>query len=72
MDLLHNLFCGWLLLLFTLIPCKGVLNKFAENVILALSLQRRIRVSHKNWIALKITGAIEMRWNLIVQSALSD
>lgn len=59
--LLRNLFWGWLLLLFTLMPCKGELNKFAENVTLALSLQRRIRVLHKNWIVLKMTGAIEMR-----------
>lgn len=61
MDFLQNLFWVWLLILFTLMPCKGRLNKFAEDVTLALSLQRKIRVLHKYWIALKVTGAIEMR-----------
>lgn len=41
--------------------CKGALNKFAKDVTLALSLQRKIKVLHRNWIAVKVTGAIEMR-----------
>lgn len=61
MDFFKNLFWGWLLILFTLMPCKGALNNFAEDVTLALSLKRKIRVLHKNWIALKVPGAIEMR-----------
>lgn len=61
MDFFKNLFWGWLLILFTLTSCKGALNKFAEDVTLALSLKRKIRVLHKNWIALKVTEAIEMR-----------
>lgn len=60
MDFFKNLFCGWLLILFTLMPCKGTLNKFAEDVTLALSLQRKIRELHKSWIALKVSGATEM------------
>lgn len=42
-------------------PCKGVLNKFVEDVTLVFSLQKKSRVLHKKWIALKVTGAIEMR-----------
>lgn len=60
MDFLENLSWVWLLILFILMPCKDVLNKFAEDVTLALSLQREIIVLQKNWIALKVTGAIEM------------
>lgn len=41
--------------------CKGALNKFAEDVTLCLSLQRKIKVWNGNWIAVKVTGAIEMR-----------
>lgn len=48
------------LILYTLMSGKGALNKF-EDVTLALSLQRKIKVLQRNWIALKVTGAIEMR-----------
>lgn len=40
---------------------KSALNKFAEDVTLALSLQRKVKVLQRNQIAVKVTGAIEMR-----------
>lgn len=46
-DFLKNLFWGSLLILFALMPCKGALNKFAEDVTLALSLKRKIGIAQE-------------------------
>lgn len=71
MDFLKNLFWGWLFILFTLIPCKGVLDKFAEDVTLSLVI-----VEKDQSIAQEL-DCLESDWsyrnkNLLVQSALSD
>lgn len=71
MDFLKNLFWGWLLVLFTLKPCKGVLNKFAEDVTLSLV------IAEKDQSIAQELDCLGSDWsyrneNLLVPSALSD